>query len=116
MHEQHSGKNAKLNTILLFLLSISVISLPGCEQKTMYPRKKNISTRGSTKKSTHITNSKSNNVKIKNSGSKSDVGVADVADYVTGVTPLKTKKFANTKLQNIYNKRNKRNLKTIQEK
>ena len=64
---------------ILFALSLAFIT--GCDLFSSKPKKKKIST---PKKET------------------SDVGVADAADYATGVTPISTMKNSEKKLENIY--------------
>lgn len=45
----------------------------------------------------------------------SEVSVGDVADYATGVTPLKTKKSVEKRLQDIYSTHNQEQEKALQE-
>jgi hypothetical protein len=87
-----------------FIISLTIIAfcvIPACEQKPLYPKHKKSR---SSKKSMPI--KKTNSTKPVKKNKTSNVGIADVADYATGMTQLKTKQFSKKKLTDSYTDRN----------
>lgn len=104
--------------IMLFSLSF-VFLISGCEQKPLYPKKKKSTSSTSVKKQapkTSSTSTKKTTTKTTSTKKKSDVGVADAADYVTGYTPLKVKALSKMRLNNSYNEHQKIVDKALEEK
>lgn len=97
----------------IFLTLILILLSAGCDQKPLYPVRKatrKAIVQPSGEKKSDSTNSPSENHPMNSDEKtapkkKSDVGIADAADYATGYTPLKTRQFSKNRLQNSYKER-----------
>lgn len=102
-----------IKKVLILLPIICILPISGCEQKPLYPKRKKPSTALS--KTSH-TEKKSTASETTQKKKSSDIGIADAADYATGMTQLKTKQNSKKRVNDSYSDRNKKLEKALREK